>query len=207
MCGWSKLSVTCLVAALTSSDSLRVLTRKVVRCFQVQPVVQLSHFNGLYTEERRGEEGRGREGTERGGKERRWRTGKQHEEERQTHRVLQWARTHLTPLAHGLVELDQEIKVLAFPKECLSLFLQVRTNGMYHNHTYFPPTPHPHPYTPVTPHTHTHTHSPPTPTPHLQSWLVMPTEPTQVCQWHCLYTLRGGLGELLELETGMPHSQ
>ena len=151
------------IAALTSSDSLRVLTRKVVRCFQVQPVVQLSHFNGLYTEERRGEEGRGREGTERGGKERRWRTGEQHEEERQTHRVLQWARTHLTPLAHGLVELDQEIKVLAFPKECLSLFLQVRTNGMYHTHT--PPHPHPttphshpHPTTPTPHHTHTHSH-------------------------------------------------
>ena len=61
--------------------------------------------------------------------------------------------------------------------------------------------------------THTHTHSPhllPThspPTPHLQNWLVMPTEPTQVCQWHGLYILRGGLGELLELETGTPHSQ
>ena len=154
------------IAALTSSDSLRVLTRKVVRFFQVQPVVQLSHFNGLYTEERRGEEGRGREGTERGGKERRWRTGEQHEEERQTHRVLQWARTLLTPLAHGLVELDQEIKVLAFPKECLSLFLQVRTNGMYHT----TPTPHPlptHPPThpPTHTHTHTHTYSPPTPHP------------------------------------------
>ena len=76
-----------------------------------------------------------------------------------------------------------------------SLFLQVRRNGMYHTHTR------------AHTHTHTHTHSPPTPTPHLQSWLVMPTEPTQVCQWHGLYIQRGGLGELLELETGMPHSQ
>ena len=96
-------------------------------------------------------------------------------------------------------------------------------------HTYSPPTPHPlsthsphllpthspptlHPLPTPTPHP-LPTHSPPTPhtypppTPHLQSWLVMPAEPTQVCQWHGLYILRGGLGELLELETRMPHSQ
>ena len=59
------------IAALTSSDSLRVLTRKVVRCFQVQPVVQLKPLQWPIHrgEERRGGEGKGGNRKGREGKE------------------------------------------------------------------------------------------------------------------------------------------
>ena len=56
---------------------------------------------------------------------------------RQTHRRS--STEYLAPLAHGLVKLYQEIKALAFPKECLSLVLQIETKW----NLYIPLTPTP----------------------------------------------------------------